>query len=304
MVAASGAVVSITIVPGFHTLFNCFSSPAAPEKGTVKMAISQAATAEGLSFPAICAPRTRSRNCFAVSCARAASREPIKMHSPAFASRYASPVPSGPVPPKIVIVRAISVHPVSRPAVHSNRRHGISHSNALLRFSGTQYGIFKNFPDANLLALVIRIPQSDGPIRHRGDRRYRRARTRQDPRHDRQLVLFGLAPSHAHSDLRGSWRENARAAAKEKAVRRKRPETKSAGHLQILRETRTQRESGAAAGNPLSAEARRRSHPRWPTPPDQLQVDHRAFDRRQNNFYRGTAGRGNGGRRPPALLPR
>jgi len=35
-VAASGTVVSITIVPGFHTLFNCLSKAAAPEKGTVR----------------------------------------------------------------------------------------------------------------------------------------------------------------------------------------------------------------------------------------------------------------------------
>src|SRR5438309_2184807 len=38
-VAASGTVVSITIVPGFHTLFSCFNSAAAPEKGTVEIAI-------------------------------------------------------------------------------------------------------------------------------------------------------------------------------------------------------------------------------------------------------------------------
>src|SRR5713226_863516 len=311
-VAASGAVVSITIVPGFHTLFNCFSSPAAPEKGTVKIAISQTAAAEGLSLPSICAPPTRSRNCFAVSCARAASREPIKMHSPAFASRYASPVPSGPVPPRIAIVRAISVHPVSHPAAHSNRRrirdsnrrHDIFRSNPLLRFSRTQYGIFKNFQDANVVTLVIQIPQSPGPFRHRRDRRYRRARTRQDPRHDRQLVLFGLAPSHAHSDLRGSWRENARAAAKEKAVRREHPETKSAGHLRILRETRTQRRSGAAAGHPLSAEARRRSDPRWHTSADEVQGDCRAFGRRPYGFYWESGGCGNRGRRAAALLSR
>ena len=52
-VDANGTVVSITIVPGFQALFNCFSSVAAPEKGTVRIAISHAAAAEALSIPSM-----------------------------------------------------------------------------------------------------------------------------------------------------------------------------------------------------------------------------------------------------------
>src|SRR6267154_6665759 len=44
-VAASGTVVSITTVPGFHTPFNCFSNGAWPEKGSVSTAISHWAAA-------------------------------------------------------------------------------------------------------------------------------------------------------------------------------------------------------------------------------------------------------------------
>src|SRR6266550_132601 len=46
---------------------------------------------------------------------RDAAREPIRMYSPAFAKRYASPEPSAPVPPTIAILRAMKVHPVSNP---------------------------------------------------------------------------------------------------------------------------------------------------------------------------------------------
>ena len=91
-VAASGTVVSITIVPGFQMLFSCLSSGTTPEKGTVNTARSHAAAAEGLSSPSIRAPSPmRSRNNLAASCARAASRDPIRMCSPAFAMRNASP---------------------------------------------------------------------------------------------------------------------------------------------------------------------------------------------------------------------
>jgi len=83
---ASGTVVSITIVPGFHTLFNCLSKAAAPEKETVSTATSHAAAADGLSKPF---DLRGSPNPLAqVLCrlhARAASRDPINTHSPAFA---------------------------------------------------------------------------------------------------------------------------------------------------------------------------------------------------------------------------
>ena len=56
----------------------------------------------------ICAaPQMRARSCCAVSSARDASRDPMTMCSPARAKRFASPEPSGPVPPKIAIFRAI-----------------------------------------------------------------------------------------------------------------------------------------------------------------------------------------------------
>jgi len=87
-VAANGTVVSMTVVPGLHTLFNCFKRTAALEKGTVSTATSHAAAADALSIPSICAaPPIRSHNCFAVSDARAASRDPINTCSPAFAQR-------------------------------------------------------------------------------------------------------------------------------------------------------------------------------------------------------------------------
>src|SRR2546429_1580773 len=82
IVAASGTVVSITIVPGFQTLFSCLSSATTPEKGTVNTATWHAAAAEGLSRPSTCAaPPIRSRSSLAVSCARAASRDPIRTRS-------------------------------------------------------------------------------------------------------------------------------------------------------------------------------------------------------------------------------
>src|SRR6267143_3346561 len=218
-VAAKGTVVSSTIVPGFHTLFNCLSSAAAPEKGTVNTATSQAAAAEGLSRPSTCAALPiRSRKSFAVSCARAASREPIRMCSPAFARRYASPEPSAPVPPRIAIFRAMNVHPVFNQAAQTNRRQGNSDPNPPLRFSRSQYGIFKNFQDANLLTLVIRIPQSAEPFHHWRDCSHCRARTRQNSRHDRQLFHFRLARSHVDSRLCRPARENASVAPKEKKV--------------------------------------------------------------------------------------
>src|SRR5436853_4544145 len=89
-------------------------------------------------------------------------------------------------------------------------------SNPLLRFSRTQYGIFKNFHDANLLTLVIRIPRSPRPFHHRSDGRYRRARAREDPRHDRQLVHVGLTQPQADSRLCRPAREDASTAGGEK----------------------------------------------------------------------------------------
>src|SRR6267142_1458240 len=117
----------LSIVPGFHTLFSSFNSAAAPEKGTVNTATSHAAAAEGLSNPSTCALLPiRSCKSFAASCARVASREPIRMCSPAFARRYASPEPSAPVPPRIAIFRAMNVHPVFNQAAQTNRRQGNS----------------------------------------------------------------------------------------------------------------------------------------------------------------------------------
>src|SRR5216683_1999762 len=302
-VAANGTVVSSTIVPGFHELFNCFSSAAAPEKGTVKTAISHAAAAEALSIPSICAePPMRSRNSLAVSCARAGSREPIRICSPALARRYASPQPSAPVPPTIAIFRPMNFHPVSNSAL-PNPRHFICDSNSPLRFSRTQYGIFKNFQDANLLNFVIRIPQSPGPFHHRRYRGHRRARAWQNSRHDRQLFHIRFARSHADSRLCRPPRKYAFAASKEKTVRPQRPETKSAGHLRILRKTRTQRRNGAAAGHPFSANAQRRPRHRWHASPNELQCDFLARCRRPHDFYRGSGGRGNGGRGAAGIFP-
>src|SRR5438876_6076762 len=198
----------------------------------------------------------RWRKSFAASCARAASREPIKMCSPAFARRYASPEPSAPVPPTNAILRAMNGHSVSNPPLN---KIWIKHFGAkpLLRFSRTQYGIFKNFQDANLLTFVIRIPQSSGPFHHRRDRRYCRARARQNSRHDRQLFYVRFARPHADSCLRRPPRQHVFAVAKEKTIRRQRTETKSAGDLRIFRKKRTQCRNRAEVGHSFSADSQR-----------------------------------------------
>src|SRR5208282_235073 len=109
-VAASGTVVSITTVPGFQTLFNCFKSAAQPENGTVSTTTSHCEAVAILSAPAIFADAPICpRSCAAVSSARCASREPITISSPARAQRCASPDPSGPVPPKIPIFLLIAI---------------------------------------------------------------------------------------------------------------------------------------------------------------------------------------------------
>src|SRR6266436_1409952 len=137
-VAANGTVVSITTVPGFHTPFSCFSRAAWPEKGTVSTAISHCAAATALSAPSICAaPPMRARSCCAASSARDASRDPMMTCSPARARRFASPEPSGPVPPKIAIFRAIVALLFRSPRrADYTRRQG-----ATLRLV---YAIFKN----------------------------------------------------------------------------------------------------------------------------------------------------------------
>src|SRR5437667_11276477 len=42
------------------------------------------------------------------------------MWSPAFASRYASPEPSAPVPPSIALLRDMNLHPVPTPPLNQN----------------------------------------------------------------------------------------------------------------------------------------------------------------------------------------
>src|SRR5206468_2243047 len=80
------------------------------------------------------------RNCAAASCARAASREPITISTPALAQRYASPEPSGPVPPTIAILPSIRVAPM--PAFGD--RHSTVSASIPLRVQPAQYGIVAN----------------------------------------------------------------------------------------------------------------------------------------------------------------
>src|SRR6202158_1433853 len=288
--AARGTVVSITIVPGFHTLFNCLSSATTPEKGTVNTATSHAAAAEGLSRPSIsAAPPIRSRNSLAVSCARAASREPIRMCSPAFAIRNASPEPSAPVPPRIAIFRAITLHPVSNP---------------LLRFSRTQYGIFKNFQDANATTHRVRIPQSTGSFLHRCDRGYRRARARQDPRHDRQLVHLGLARSHADSRLCRPPREDASIAGEERTFWHKRPQNRAGGYFRVFRQRRAKRRNRGAIVDSLSPDFQRDFRSRKCAAAADLPRRRFARCRGSHDFYRSSGGRGNARGRAADLFSR
>src|SRR6266851_2905133 len=305
MVAARGTVVSITIVPGFQTLFNCLSSATTPEKGTVNTATSHAAAAERLSSPSICAsPPMRSRKNFAVSCARDAARDPIRMCSPAFAIRNASPEPSAPVPPRIAIFRAMMVRSVSHCAAHSNRRHLIPDSNPPLRFSRTQYGIFKNFQDANPTSHRIRIPQSPGSFHHRRDRGYRRARARQDPRHDRQLVHLRFARSHADSRLCRPRREDASFAAEEKTFWNQRPQSGAGGYFRVFRQRRAECGSGGAIVDSISMDPGGHPGPREYATPVELQGDRVAYCRRPQHLYRGSGGSRNARRRAAALFPR
>src|SRR5437667_2166049 len=176
-------------------------------------------------------------------------------------------------------------------------------SKPLLRFSRTQYGIFKNFQDANLLTLVIRISQSPGPFHHRRYRRYRRARARQNSRHDRQLFYLRFARPDADSCLCRPPRHHVFAVAKEKTVWRQRPETQSAGHFRILRKKRTQRRDGTTSGHSFSADSQRCFCRRRHASPDELQSDFVARCRRPHYFYWGSGGRGDGRRRTVTLFP-
>src|SRR5712664_364248 len=305
IVAAKGTVVSITIVPGFQTPFNCLSSATTPEKGTVNTATSQAAAAAGLSMPSTCAaPPMRSRNSLAVSCARAASREPIRMCSPAFAIRNASPQPSAPVPPSTAIFRAIAPHLVPNPAAYSNRRRLIPDSNPPFRFSRTQYGIFKNFQDANATTHLVRIPQSPRPFHHRRDRGYCRARARQNPRHDRQLVHLRLARSHVDSRLRRPPREDASLAGEEKTLWHQRSQSGAGGYFRIFRQRRAKLGSRRANVDSLSLDAGRHPGPREFASPVELQGHRVACRRRPHHLCRGSGRGGNARRRTPALFPR
>src|SRR5207249_1333593 len=183
-----------------------------------------------------------------------------------------------------------------------NHGQSIFGSKPLLRFSRTQYGIFKHFQDANLLTLVIRIPQSSGLFHHRRDRRYCRARAGQNSRHDRQLFYVCFARSHADSCLRRPPRQHVFAVAKEKTVWRQRPETQSTGHFRILRKKRTQRRNRTAAGDPFSADSQRGPRRRRHASPDELQGDCVARRRRPQYFYWRSGGRGDGRRRTVTLF--
>src|SRR5713101_4862106 len=304
IVAARGTVVSITIVPGFHTLFNCLSSATTPEKGTVNTATSHAAAAERLSSPSICAaPPMRSRKTFAVSCAREASRDPIRMCSPAVAIRNASPEPSAPVPPRIAIFRAMMVRSVSNCAGHENRRRNSPHL-PLLRFSRTQYGIFKNFQDANATTHRVRIPQSPRPFHHRRDRGYRRARARQNSRHDRQLLHLRLARSHADSRLCRPAREDASTAEEEKKFWRQRPQGRAGGHFRIFRQRRAKRGSRRTIVHSLSTDSPRDFRSRECAAAVELQRHRVACCRGPHYFCRGSGGGGSARGRAAALFPR
>src|SRR5712664_1228693 len=304
IVAARGTVVSITIVPGFQTFFNCLRSATTPEKGTVSTATSHAAAAERLSSPSICASLPmRSRKNFAVSCARDASRDPIRMCSPAFAIRYASPEPSAPVPPRIAIFRAMMVRSVSNCAGHENRRRNSPHL-PLLRFSRTQYGIFKNFQDANATTHRVRISQSPRPFHHRRDRGYRRARARQNSRHDRQLLHLRLARSHADSRLCRPAREDASTAEEEKKFWRQRPQSRAGGHFRIFRQRRAKRGSRRAIVHPLSPDLQRDFRSRECAAGVELQRHGVACCRGPHHLCRGSGGGGSTRGRTAALFSR
>src|SRR6266404_95196 len=226
-VAASGTVVSITTMPGFHTPFNCFSNAAWPEKGTVSTATSHCAAAAALSAPSICAaPPMRARSCCAASCARGASRDPITMCSPARASRFASPDPSGPVPPKIAICRAI----VTPLLDHRLQLYGTQH--ATLRCVCV---IFKNFHHGADHSIHIRVPLGARPICHWGHRGHRGARPRPRPWDDGELVHVGFARPVADPDLRQRKCAVTPAAPAAWALRGEHSQRQSASHFRILR---------------------------------------------------------------------
>src|SRR6267154_1886407 len=256
-VAASGTVVSIAIVPGFHTFFNCLSSGTTPEKGTVKMAISQAAVAEGLSVPSTCAASPmRSRKSLAVSCARPASREPIRTCSPALAIRNASPEPSAPVPPRIAIFRVMMIFsPFKSSRAARSYTRAIFLQHPPLRIPAGHYGIFKNSKHENAIAHSASISQGSRPLRNRNYHRHRGACFRLRARDDRQFLHFGFARPLADSDLCRKARGHSSYAGKEKTLWRERVEGRSRSHLRILRKRRAECRGRAALVHSLSLDS-------------------------------------------------
>src|ERR1700687_887770 len=108
--AAKGTVVSTTILPGRIADLICLSRAQWPSNGMVSTSRSAAAQAALFSSPETFALPPIAAWIFAASWrARLASRDPMITLSPDRAQRRASPKPSGPVPPRIAIARAIMV---------------------------------------------------------------------------------------------------------------------------------------------------------------------------------------------------
>src|SRR5579863_6938486 len=103
--AASGTVVSITMLPGRIAGLSCLSRAAWPSKGMVSASRSAAPQAAVFSSPETFAPGVLCLILSAASRARWASREPMITVSPACAQRNARPNPSGPVPPRTAMGR-------------------------------------------------------------------------------------------------------------------------------------------------------------------------------------------------------
>src|SRR6266436_3067880 len=255
-VAANGTVVSMTTVPGFHTPFNCFSRVAWPEKGTVSTATSHWAAAAALSAPSICAvPPMPARSCCAACSARDASREPITMCSPARARRFASPEPSGPVPPKIAIFRAIVALLFYLPLGDDYTRP----KGATLRLV---CAIFKNFHHGADNPDYIRAQNRAWAIRDRSYRGHRGACPGPRARHDRELLHFRFAGAAADPDLREPERAIASAREAAKTFWREHPEGQSASNLRIFCAHRRKRRDGKTAGHSVSLDGNGHPAPR------------------------------------------
>src|ERR1700688_573218 len=104
--AARATVASTKILPARIAGLSCFSSVACPSNGTVSTRRSAPPHAAEFSIPETFAwLPTFFLIWSAASLARSASRDPMRIFSPARAHRSPRPIPAGPVPPRIAIGR-------------------------------------------------------------------------------------------------------------------------------------------------------------------------------------------------------